>query len=145
LAFLIEAPLLRRFINIFYNMKLKRLSPEDFDKLAATTRLQPLARELAREVLVDRHTLTETAARAGITKQRVLLAVNVIEKAYFAAAAGYMGWVSAELELPEAIALRLDEFAQAMKANPDESQLRKSADVVSTALENAIAMLRAKP
>jgi hypothetical protein len=122
-------------------MKLKRLTPEDFDRLAEGTRLQDRTRQLAREVLVDGETPSDVAARAGMTKQRVGLAVGVIEKAYFADKGGGLGWVSMEMELPERVALQLDELAQALKASGDQAKLEQASEIVMAALSKARKLL----
>lgn len=118
-------------------MRLKRLAAADFDRLASGTRLQERTRQLAWEVLVDGHAPTEVAARAGMSKQRVGLAVAVMEKAYFADRDGGLGWVSLEMELPESIALQLDELARAVKASGDQAKLEQVAEVLAAAVQNA--------
>jgi hypothetical protein len=122
-------------------MKLKRLTAEDFDRLAEGTRLQDRTRQLAREVLVDGETPSDVAARAGMTKQRVGLAVGVIEKAYFADNGGGLGWVSMEMELPERVALQLDELAQALKTSGDQAKLEQVSEIVLAALSKARKLL----
>src|SRR5205823_3701883 len=106
-------------------MRLKRLTPQDIDRLADSTRLKDRTRELAREVLVDGGTPSEVATRHAMTKQRIGLAVAVIEKAYFADREGGLGWVSLEMELPEAVALQLDELARMLKASGDQAKLEQ--------------------
>lgn len=118
-------------------MKLKRLNPADFNRVADGTRLQERARKLAWDVLVEGDTLTNVAARAGMTKQRVRLAVDVIEKAYFEDENGGTGWVSLELELPESIALQLDDLMSTLKAANDESKLKRAVKTFNQALSKA--------
>jgi hypothetical protein len=98
-------------------------------------------RQLAREVLVDGFSMSNVAARAGMTPQRVALAVGVIERAYFADKEGSLGWVSLEMELPESIALQLDELAQALKVSGDQSRLAQVTGIVSAAVADARRLL----
>jgi uncharacterized protein YpuA (DUF1002 family) len=122
-------------------MRLKRLTAEDFNRLASQTRMKEQTRQLAREVLVDGFSMSNVAARAGMTPQRVALAVGVIEKAYFADKEGSLGWVSLEMELPESIALQLDELAQALKVSGDQSRLAQVTGIVSAAVADARRLL----
>lgn len=60
---------------------------------------------------------TRTYFRVRMTAKRIALAVGVIEKAYFANDNnGSGGWVSLQMEPPEAIALQLDDLALALKS-----------------------------
>lgn len=118
-------------------MKLKRLTLQNFDRLADGTRLKQLARQLAREVLVDGGMPSAVAARHGITPQRVGLAVGVIEKAYFEDREGGAGWVSLEMELPEKIALQLDDLVEALKNSGNETQVEQAADILLAAVAKA--------
>jgi hypothetical protein len=118
-------------------MRLKRLTAHDFKRLADRTRLKERTRQLAREVLVDGGTPSGVAARAGMTQQRVSLAVGVIEKAYFADREGGLGWVSLEMELPERIALQIDELAQMLKASGDQDKLTRVTAILGAAVEQA--------
>jgi hypothetical protein len=122
-------------------MRLKRLTAEDFNRLASQTRMKEQTRQLAREVLVDGFSMSNVAARAGMTPQRVALAVGVIERAYFADKEGSLGWVSLEMELPESIALQLDELAQALKVSGDQSRLAQVTGIVSAAVADARRLL----
>jgi hypothetical protein len=119
-------------------MKLKRLNAADFDRLAEDTRLKDgRGRQFAREVLVDGDTPTDVAKRHGVTKQRVGLAVGVMEKAYFDDKESGLGWVSVEMELPEKIALELDDVAKALMASGDQAKLEEVARIVEAALAQA--------
>lgn len=122
-------------------MRLKRLTPQDFDRLADSTRLQDRTRQLAREVLVDGDTPSEVAARHALTKQRIGLAVAVIEKAYFADREGGLGWVSLEMELPETVALQLDDLVQALKSCGDQAKLEQVAEIITAAVAKARKLL----
>lgn len=122
-------------------MRLKRLTPADFNRLADGTRLKDRTRQLAWEVLVDGDAPSDVAARFGMTKQRVGLAVGVIEKAYFADKDSGLGWVSIEMELPEMIALQLDDVAKVLKASGDQAKLEEVSRIVSAALTQARGLL----
>lgn len=105
------------------DMKLKRITSDRFQQLASQTRLKENARQLAYEVLVEGKTPAFVASKSGMTHQRVLLAVGVIERAYFADQSGDgTGWVSLQMEAPESVALRLDELFQALKTSNDEAK-----------------------
>jgi hypothetical protein len=122
-------------------MKLKKLSAQDFDRIAAQTRMEERTKQLAREVLVDGEAPTDVAARAGMTKQRISLAVGVIEKAYFASTEGGLGWVALELELPEVIALQLDEVFQQLRNSSDQAKLEEAAQIIKAALKKTSHLL----
>jgi hypothetical protein len=123
-------------------MKLKRLTAEDFNRLADGTRLKPVARQLAYEVLVDGMSPSFAAKNAGLTAQRVALAVNVIEKAYFEDTDARLGWVSIELELPESLALHLDALTRSLKASGDNGALERANALVLKAIAEAGALLK---
>lgn len=88
-------------------MKLKRLSADDFDRLAASTRLGDRARDMARAVLVDGRSQVDVAAEFGMTKQRVHLAIATMERAYSQTSTPGRGWIGVDLNLPEPLALEL--------------------------------------
>jgi len=84
-------------------------------------------------VLVEGHTPAFAASKSGMTHQRVLQAVGVIEKVYFAdKSSDGMGWVWLEMEAPESVALQLDELFQALKASNDR---KKETEVAKFLLE----------
>lgn len=118
-------------------MRLKRLTLQDFDRLADGTRLKERARQLAREVLVDGGTPSAVASRHGMTPQRVSLAVGVIEKAYFDDREGGLGWVSLDMDLPEKIALQLDDLVKALKASQDQQQVEQVTEILLAAVAQA--------
>jgi hypothetical protein len=115
-------------------MKLKRLSAEDFDRVAAQTRMEERTKQLAREVLVQGDSPTDVAARSGFTKQRINLALGVMEKAYFANSGNGQGWVALELELPETIALQLDDVFSRLKTSGDQGKLQEAIQTIQAAL-----------
>jgi hypothetical protein len=116
-------------------MKLKRLSADDFDRIAAHTRMEERTKQLAREVLVDGDSPSDVAARSGFTKQRIGLAVGVIEKAYFANEESGQGWVTLELELPETLGLQLDDIFGRLKASGDKAKLQDALQIIRAALK----------
>lgn len=116
-------------------MKLKRLSSEEFDRLAATTRLREQARNMARSVLVDGRTQVDVATEWGMSKQRVNLAVAAIERAYSASTAPGGGMVRVSLDLPEGLALELSNLMEATKECQDK-------ELVAAAVEKIIVGIR---
>lgn len=122
-------------------MKLLRLSGDAFDLLADTTRIKPHARALAREVLVDGRNQVDVANEAGMTKQRVNLAVGVIERAYERAEPPVGAWVSVELAMPGPLAIELAALMAAMKGS-DADKAQRAADTVYRALASARRVLR---
>jgi hypothetical protein len=101
-----------------------------------------VARQLAYEVLVDGMSPSFAAKNAGLTAQRVALAVNVIEKAYFEDTDARLGWVSIELELPESLALHLDALTRSLKASGDHGALERANALVLKAIAEAGALLK---
>lgn len=118
-------------------MKLKRLTSRDFERIAKGTGLRSRTREMAQEVLVNGKSLSEVAALFGMTPQRVTLAVGVIERAYFADPAGGGGWVALDLQLPETIALELDQLAQELKDCGNGAAVEEAASILKTAMAKA--------
>lgn len=118
-------------------MKLTRLTPDDFDRLAAMTKLGDRARAMARAVLVDGRPQADVATEYGMTKQRVNLAVGAVKRAYGKAAAPGTGWVSLELELPESLALALGGFIDALRACPEDQAQAKALAQAVRSLEAA--------
>lgn len=124
-------------------MRLKRLSPEAFDNAAASTRMGQHAIQMARAVLVDGCTQVEVAAKFGLTKQRVSLAVATIERAYskFAVSPGE-GSIRAEFELPEALAFELDAFIAAMGVCENDGKVKGVLESLAESMRKATAMLK---
>lgn len=123
-------------------MRLKRLSTEAFDNAAANTRMGGQAIQMARAVLVDGCTQVEVAAKFGLTKQRVSLAVATIERAYskFAVSPGE-GSIRAEFELPEALAFELDAFIAAMGSCENVGKAKLALESLAESMRKATAML----
>ncbi|WP_371765548.1 TrfB-related DNA-binding protein [Massilia sp.] len=123
-------------------MKLKRITPDRFNHLASQTRLKENARQLAYGVLVEGNTPAVVASKSGMTHQRVLLAVAVIERAYFADKSGDgMGWVSLQMDAPESVALQLDDLFQTLKDVNDETKETQVAKLLLEAVVKARRLL----
>jgi hypothetical protein len=101
-------------------MRLKRLPLEDFNRIAALTRLEPRACDMARSVLVDGRAQTDVAKDHGMTKQRVKLAVDAIGRAYFKSESPGSGLVNVELVLPESLSLALAGFVEKFNVSKNE-------------------------
>ena len=113
-------------------MKLKRLTLEDFDQLANRTEMGTVARQLARSVLVDGRPQIDVAKAAGFDRQRVTLALKVIEREYFKSTDGGNGLVSIELELPDPLAVALVRLTERLKHCPSK---RLRATVLTNTLQ----------
>ena len=116
-------------------MRLKRLTPQAFEQIAADTRMGDQARQMARAVLVDGRTQVDVAAEYGFSKQRVSLAVSSIERAYKKTSAPGVNFIRVELDLPEELALELAVFSDALRRHADVSQ-------ASEALEKTVGAVR---
>ncbi|TXT28369.1 MAG: hypothetical protein FD131_3146 [Rhodocyclaceae bacterium] len=95
-------------------MKLKRLSPNAFDRLAKLTRLQPAAVALARAVLVDGKSRVVVAKDAGFTRARVQLAVAAIERKYLEGVDVGGTPITVQLTLPPSLARALSTLSEAL-------------------------------
>lgn len=116
-------------------MKLHRLPSNEFDRLADTTNLLPQARDMARAVLVDGRTQTDVATQYGMSRQRVNLAVSVIQRAYINFSGIVDGDVRVSFEMPEEFALELGALINAIKSCPSDA-------LKNTVLGQAIACIR---
>jgi len=116
-------------------MKLIHLPLKEFEVVAATTRLGEQACSMARAVLVDGRMQSDVATEWGMSKQRVNLAVNAIERAYIATASVENAIIRASFDLPESLALELGALLDAMKNCPD-------ADLINSAIIKAIEGIR---
>lgn len=118
-------------------MELKRLSSDDFERLADETNLGEHARLMARAVLVDGRGQAEVATENDMSRQRINLAVGAIKRAYKAAGGSAGGIVSVLLEVPECLALELATFNKAL-ASCSNDELRKAVlDKAISGLVNA--------
>ena len=116
-------------------MKLKQLTLDAFSRVVTKTRLKEDARQMAKAVLVDGLSNVAVAAQYGVTKQRVALAVSVIERAYRACTASadlVGGNVLVQLELPGCLAVELAYFAEAIQVQG--VSLEKSAEATKRAV-----------
>ncbi|HCY63670.1 MAG TPA: hypothetical protein DHV59_12755 [Oxalobacteraceae bacterium] len=118
-------------------MKLVRLSPQDFSRLAEQTKLGEAARAMARAVLVDGRTQTEVASDYGMTKQRVGLAVGAIHRVYEQSDGKSMAWVSVALDLPDFLSHQLADLMESLKTCEDEKKRQKALSVVSHSIASA--------
>lgn len=119
-------------------MKLKRLTPSDFDRIAECSRMGTRAREMARAVLVDGRTQADVATEHGMTKQRVNLAVGAISRIFkHSAAPAGSGTVSVNLELPETLALELAHLENALGASSSAEVRDKAVTQVLEAVRTA--------
>ena len=123
-------------------MRLKRLTPQAFDRTAADTRLGDQAREMARAVLVDGRAQVDVATEHGMTKQRVSLAVAAIERAYKKATTPGVSSIRVELDLPEALALELAALVEAMKGCDDAAKTAEALEKTTSAVRKAVKLLK---
>ena len=126
-------------------MRLKRLTPQAFDRTAADTRLGEQAREMARAVLVDGRAQLDFATEHGMTKQLVIFAVAAIERAYKKATTPGVSSIRVELDLPETLALELAALAEAMKGCDDVAKSAEALEKATTAVRKATKLLKAAP
>ncbi len=121
-------------------MRLKRLTPQAFDRAAADTRMGDQAREMARAVLVDGRAQVDVATEYGMSKQRVSGAVATIERAYKKTTTPGVSSIRVELDLPETLAL-----AEAMKGCDDAARCAEALDKATNAVRKAAKLLVAAP
>jgi len=126
-------------------MRLKRLTPQAFDRTASDTRLGDQAREMARAVLVDGRAQVNVATEHGMTKQRVSLAVATIKHAYKKATTPGVSSIRVELDLPEALALELWALVDVMKACDDEGKTTEALEKATNAVRKATKLLKGTP
>lgn len=116
-------------------MKLKKLSPAEFDRVANETGMEPSTIQMVRDVLVYGRPQTAVAAEHGMSKQRIFKAVTAIEKKYFTTEGDGDALVSAELLLPEKIALELAAISSVMEKRPLSKPEKDAIDSLMGALE----------
>lgn len=124
-------------------MKLKRLSPDEFDSLLAKTRFQDQARSILRAVLVDGRTQADVATEFGVSKQRVHRLMGFFKDDYIeqASAAG-TALVSVTLDIPENLALEVASLLDALKACPDEDLKNQALEKTINAVRKAAKLLK---
>lgn len=123
-------------------MRLKRLTQQAFDHIAEKTRLGHQAREMAKAVLVDGHTLVDAAKEHGTSKQRVYLAVGTIERAYMKSSSPGDGSIRIELDLPEVLAAELAALVEAMKVCGDAARCAEAIEKTANAVRKASKLLK---
>ena len=126
-------------------MRLKRLTPQAFDRVAADTRMGEQAREMARAVLVDGRAQVDVATEHGMTKQRVSGAVATIERAYKKTTPPGVSAIRVELELPEALALELAALVEAMQGCDDAAKSAEALEKATNAVRKATKLLKTAP
>ena len=126
-------------------MRLKRLTPQAFDRVAADTRMGEQAREMARAVLVDGRAQVDVATEHGMTKQRVSGAVATIERAYKKTTPPGVSAIRVELELPEALALELAALVEAMQGCDDAAKSAEALEKATNAVRKATKLLKTVP
>jgi hypothetical protein len=114
-------------------MRIRRLAPHTFDLVAADTRLGAQARDMARAVLVDGRAQADVATEYGMSRQRINLAVAVIERAYDKLGAPGESFIRCELELPAALARELGALAEALALCPDAERRAAAVEKVRAA------------
>ena len=123
-------------------VKLKRLSSEDFERVVELTRLQGAACGMARAVFVDGRSQAEVAAEYGVSRQRIHLAIGVIEKAYMKYAPSGHNSVRVSLDLPERIALALAAFMEILELVPQNTNREDVIAAVEQAIIDAMEVLK---
>ena len=116
-------------------MKLKRISQHEFDRIVAETGLTERTASMACSVLVHGRTQPDVAEEYGMTKQRVGLAVRVIEKRYFEVPGPADSVVSVDLDLPLLLAAELAALRDAIQ---DCKSGTKAARTINQVLEYVI-------
>lgn len=122
-------------------MKLTRLAPEDFDRLAAQTEMGKDAKLMAKGFLVDRRTLSEVAAEHNVSKQRVHLAVETIRKEYLLTKER-SGWFELQVELPHALAVEMEQLAGVLSSQPNEKVRQAALVKINRAIASAKIMMQ---
>lgn len=125
-------------------MKLKRLSPDEFDGLPwiAKTRFKDQTWSILRAVLVDGRTQADVATEYGVSKQRVNSLMGDFKRNYMATAATGNAVVSVTLEMPENLALEVASLLDALKACADEEKKAEALDKAKNAVRRATKLLR---
>ncbi|MDE4928787.1 TrfB-related DNA-binding protein [Ralstonia insidiosa] len=126
-------------------MKLKRLSPDEFDSLPwmAKTRFHDQTWSILRAVLVDGRTQADVATEYGVSKQRVNSLMGDFKRNYIAqAAATSNAVVSVTLEMPEQLALEVAGLLDALKACTDEDKKTEALEKAQNAVRRATKLLK---
>ncbi len=126
-------------------MKLKRLSPEEFDGLPgmANTRFHDQTWSILRAVLVDGRTQADVATEYGVSKQRVNSLMGDFKRNYIAqAAATGNAVVSVTLDMPETLALEVAGLLDALKACTNEEKKAEALEKATNAVRKTTRLLK---
>lgn len=123
-------------------MRLKRLSETDFASVAATTRLSQTSIEMAYRVLVLGDQVAAVASDHGTSRQRVHMAINTIERKYFARNTGD-GLVRCDELIPSAMGSDLERFSRAYSRSRSPARRRACVQAVIAVLQDATQVLAA--
>ena len=126
-------------------MKLKRLSPEEFDGLPwmAKTRFHDQTWSILRAVLVDGRTQADVATEYGVSKQRVNSLMGDFKRNYIAqAAATGTAVVSVTLDMPETLALEVAGLLDALKACTNEEKKAEALEKATNAVRKTTRLLK---
>ena len=123
-------------------MKLERLSRDEFDRLAALTRLPENSKAMAAAVLVDGRVQVDVAAEWGVQKQLVSRIVASINRVYMASTTASDGVVRLSLELPESLALELGTLLESIKKSPDTALVFAAVAKANAGIRSAIRLLK---
>lgn len=123
-------------------MKLTRLTSAEFDRIVGKSRMNEQTKAMARAVLVDGRPKADVAAENGLSKQRMTLVMRSVHRAYQKTTMPANSWISMEIELPEGLAIELDEVTDKLKNITDETQCAKAISALVQALRTARNNLR---
>ncbi|PTT92923.1 hypothetical protein DBR42_01065 [Pelomonas sp. HMWF004] len=127
-------------------MKLKSLSPAEFDRVSAyvlsATKMEDGSMRIVRAVLVDQLAPGTAAEQLGVTKQRVSNALATFRRAYERMVTPSMGFVGVDMELPERLAFELDSLMTKLRTAEDSDLRSKAIGLVLAGVEKARALLR---
>lgn len=123
-------------------MKLERLSRDEFDRLAALTRLPENSRAMAAAVLVDGRVQVDVAAEWGVQKQVVSRIIATINRVYMASTTASDGVVRLSLELPESLALELGTLLESIKKSSDAALVSAAIAKANAGIRSAIRLLK---
>ena len=138
-------------------MEIKRLSLEEFNRIAAQLAVEavkPLATqtiEMVRSVLVDGRSQTAVAIEYGMSKQRVSLAVRSFTRQYVRSGSLGKAMVRVSLELPELLAVEFSELSKAILDCHNLDEVNKAVASVYQSLKlatqrvNAASKKKSKP
>lgn len=123
-------------------MKLERLSRDEFDRLAALTRLPENSKAMAAAVLVDGRVQVDVATEWGVQKQLVSRIVASINRVYMASTTASDGVVRLSLELPESLALELGTLLESIKKSSDAALVSAAVTKANAGIRSAVRLLK---